>query len=105
MCNLKAQIKRFLPVFFHNLSRYDSLHILKNVNVLPGEKFSAISRSDEIYISFSLRIKVSAYKRKDGKIVSLYSEIRFLDRFQFGWNNADFSSHTFAEKIFPTERC
>ena len=36
MCNLKAQLTRFLPVFFHNLSRYDSHHILKNINVLHG---------------------------------------------------------------------
>ena len=71
MCNLKAQIKRFLPVFFHNLSGYDSHHTLKNIDVLPGENFSAISRTDEFYISFSLRIKVSEYKRKDCKVVAL----------------------------------
>ena len=94
MCNLKAQIKRFLPVFFHNLSRYDSHHILKNINVLPGEKFSAISRTDEIYISFSLRIKVSEYKRKDGKVVALYSEIRFLDSFQFMSQSLDSLART-----------
>ena len=94
MCNLKAQIKRFLPVFFHNLSRYDSHHILKNINVLPGEKFSAISRTDEIYISFSLRIKVSEYKRKDGKVVALYSEIRFLGSFQFMSQSLDSLART-----------
>ena len=30
-CNLKARSVNFLPVFFHNLSRYDSHHIIKNL--------------------------------------------------------------------------
>ena len=28
-CNLKAMTVKFLPVFFHNLARYDAHHILK----------------------------------------------------------------------------
>ena len=82
-CNLRAQTKRILPVLFHNLSKYDAHHILKSLIVRPSEKLSAISRTDEVYISFSLRIKFYEYICKDGRHVPLYSEIRFLDSFQF----------------------
>ena len=33
-CNLRARTKNFLPVFFHNLSRYDAHHILKQLKQL-----------------------------------------------------------------------
>ena len=82
-CNLRAQTKRILPVLFYNLSRFDAHHILKFLIVRPGEKFSAISRTDEVYISFSLRIKFYEYIWRDGRHVPLYSEVRFLDSFQF----------------------
>ena len=49
-CNLQARAKRFLPVFFHNLSRYRSHHIVKQLTLLPDEKLSAISRTDEVYL-------------------------------------------------------
>ena len=81
-CNLQARTKRFLPAFFHNLSRYDAHHIVKQLILLPDGKLSAISRTDEVYISFSLRMKVSQYTCKDERVV-LYSEIKFLDSFQF----------------------
>ena len=82
-CNLRAQTKRIIPVLFHNLSRYDAHHNLKSLIVRPGDKFSANCRTDEVYISFSQRIKISEYICKDGRHVPLYSEIRFLDSFQF----------------------
>ena len=82
-CNLRAQTKRILPVLLHNLPRYDAHHILISLTVRPGEKLSAISRTDEVYISFSLRIKFSEYICKDGRHVPLHSEIRFVDSFQF----------------------
>ena len=70
-------------MLFHNLSRYDAHHILKSLIVRPGEKLSALSRTDEVYISSSLRITFSEYRCKDGRHVPLYSEFRFLDSFQF----------------------
>ena len=81
-CNLRAQTKRIIPVLFHKLSGYYANQILKSLIVRLGEKLSAISRTDEVYICFSLRIKFSEYICKDGRLVPLYSEIRFLDSFQ-----------------------
>ena len=82
-CNLLALTKRILPLLFHNVSRYDTHHILKSLIVRPGEKLSAISRTDEVYISSRLRNKFSECICKNGRHVPLYSEIRFLDSFQF----------------------
>ena len=55
-CNLKARRSNFLPVFFHNLPRYDAHHIFKNLQLAANEKLSAISRTDETYTSFSMRL-------------------------------------------------
>ena len=82
-CNLRAQRKRILPVLFHNLSKYDAHHYLKSLIVRPGEKLLANNRTEEVYISFSLRIKFSEYIWKGGRHMLLYSEVRFLDSFQF----------------------
>ena len=60
-CNLRAQTTKFLPIFFHNLSRYDSHHILKNLRLLAGEKLSAIARTDETFTSFSIAVPVGSY--------------------------------------------
>ena len=82
-CSLRAKTKCILPVLFHDLSRYDAHHILKFLSVRPVEKLSAISRTDEVYVSFSLRINCSGYICIVGKHVPLYSEISFLESFQF----------------------
>ena len=58
-CNLRSQTERILPVLLHNLSRYDAHHILKLMTVRSGEKLSSIGRTDEMHISFRLRIKFS----------------------------------------------
>ena len=89
-CNLRAKTTRFLPVFFHNLSRYDAHHFIKYLKLNDGEKLSAIAKkNDETYISFSLDIPMERFKSKVGQNVVLYHSLRFLDRFQFISQNLD----------------
>ena len=76
-------------MFFHNLSRFDAHHIVKQQIFLAEEKLSAIGRTDEVYNSFGRRLKFSQYTCKDGRLVPLYSEIRFLNSFQFMSQNLD----------------
>lgn len=95
-CNLKARTVNFLPIFFHNLSRYDAHHIIKNLKLLPGEKLSAISRTDETYISFSISVPVGSYRTKLGKNVTVTNNIRFLDSFQFMSQSLDSLAKTLA---------
>ena len=74
--------KMFPSSFSHDLSRYCVNHIVKQLIMLQDDKLSAISRTDEVYISLSLQIKVSQYTRKDRRVVLFYSEFNFLDSFQ-----------------------
>ena len=82
-CNLRAKTTRFLPIFFHNLSRYDAHHIIKNLKLNNGEKLSAIAKNDETYISLSLDVPMERFKSKSGQHIVLYRSLRFLDSFQF----------------------
>ncbi|KAL4121528.1 hypothetical protein QTP88_014022 [Uroleucon formosanum] len=68
-CNLELQQPKFVPVFFHNLSNYDSHFIItelgydtKTINVIPN--------SEEKFISFS-------------KYISSTFTVRFIDTFRF----------------------
>ena len=81
-CNLKARTVKFLPVFFHNLARYDAHHILKYLQLRRNEIFSAIARTGVTFLSFSRKIQTSEYTTKQGVNKPIYSEI-FSDSFQF----------------------
>ena len=54
-CNLRDRTKKFLPIVFHNLSRYDAHHILKQLKLKANEERSTIAKTDQTFIS--LRIK------------------------------------------------
>ena len=99
-CNLKARSVNFLPVFFHNLSRYDSHHIIKNLLLKENEKLSAFSRTDEVFISFSITVPVGSYSTKKGKVVKVSNAQRFLDSFQFMAQGLDALAKTLKKKDF-----
>ena len=99
-CNLKARSVSFLPVFFHNLSRYDAHHIIKHLSLKANETLSAISRTDEVYISFSVSIPVGSYTTKKGKIVKISNALRFLDSFQFMTQSLDSLAKTLKKEDF-----
>ena len=82
-CNLKARSTSYLPIFFHNLSRYDAHHIIKNLTLLSGEKLSAISRTDETYISLSVSVPVGSYYTTNHKNATITNNLIFFDSFQF----------------------
>ena len=81
-CNLKARSVNFLPVIFIT-SLYDSHHIIKTLLLKEHEKLFAISRTDEVFISFSITVPVGSYTTKKGKVVKVSHALRFLDSFQF----------------------
>ena len=57
------------------------------MNYLPGEKLAAVSRTDEICISFSISVPVASYITKigktQGKNVQSTNNLSILDSFQF----------------------
>ena len=86
-CPFKIQSEtrttNFLPVFFHNLSRYDAHINLKHLKLKVGEELSAIAKTDETYISLSINIPVGTYKKQSRQLVISYQSLRFLDSYQF----------------------
>ena len=88
-CNLKARSTSYLPIYFHNLSRYDAHHIIKNLTLLSGEKLSAISRTDETYIFSSVSVPVGFYYTKNHQNSTITNNLRFLDSFQFMFQSLD----------------
>ena len=82
-CNLKYRKPKFIPVFFHNLSGYDSHLFIKKLGT-PNENMDCIPNNEEKYISFSKNTKVGEYKdKKTGEVKDKTSRIRFLDSFKF----------------------
>ena len=83
LCNLKYRKPKFIPVFFHNLSGYDSHLFIKKLGS-PNENMDCIPNNEEKYISFSKNIKVGEYKDKTtGEVRDKTFKIRFLDSFKF----------------------
>ena len=103
-CNLRAKTTRFLPVFFHNLSRYDAHHNIKYLKLNDGKKLSAIAKNDETYISFCLDIPMKRFKSKVGQNAVLYYSLRFLDSFQFMSQSLDSLAKTVDKNDFKLLR-
>ena len=90
----------FLPLFFHNFSRYDWHHILKNLKLEKGETHSAIARSDDTITSINLEVPVGSYTDQKNKIVRLFHSIQFLDSLEFMSQSLESLAKTFnAENV------
>ena len=82
-CNLQYRKPKFTPVFFHNLSGYDSHLFIKKLGTGSGpSNITCIPNNEEKYISFSKEIVVDTYINKDKKEKEVKHEIRFLDSLQ-----------------------
>ncbi len=62
-CNMRFRVPTFTPVFFHNLSGYDSHLFVNNLGVTEGD-IRCIPSNEEKYISFSKNIKVEKITEK-----------------------------------------
>ena len=82
ICNLKAKVLEFTPVFMHNLDGYDSHLFIKNMGNEFGE-ITAIPNNEEKYVSFSLKIIWGEFEDNEGKKRNLKHEIRFVDSLKF----------------------
>ena len=81
-CNLQYRRPKFIPVVFHNLSGYDSHLFIKNLGVTGGN-INCIPNNEEKYISFSKDIVVGEYTNKNGKVIAVKQQLRFVDSFKF----------------------
>ncbi|KAB0796891.1 hypothetical protein PPYR_10952 [Photinus pyralis] len=81
ICNLQLQNPNFIPVFFHNLTGYDS-HLFVKSLALENENIDVIAGNKEKYISFSKHIVVDQIV-ENGVPKNLIWRIRFVDSFRF----------------------
>ena len=87
-CNLKYRRPNFIPVLFHNLSGYDNHMFIKNLGATEGN-INCIPNNEEKYISFSKDIVVGEYTNKNGKVVDVKQQLRFVDSFKFMASSLD----------------
>ena len=99
-CKLRVRTPNFLPIFFQYLSRYDAHHIIKNLKLKPSQNFTAISKTDETFISFSINVPVGTYKKKCGKDVKLVHSFRFFDSYQFVFQSLESLARTLSQTDF-----
>ena len=83
-CNLRYRVPSFIPVVFHNMSRYDAHLFIKELAKHTIEDMNVIAKSKENYISFSAHIPVREYL---GKVKTI--ELRFIDSFKFMASSLD----------------
>ena len=84
-CHYECKSKRpnFIPIFFHNLSHYDShLFITNLASRISGEKINVIPNNEQNYISYTKESLVDIIKgeEKDKKI---FFKLRFVDSLKF----------------------
>lgn len=65
-CNLNYKIPKFIPIYFHNLSNYDSHLFIKQL-ALHQEKLDVIAENKEKYVSFTKHVYVGEIIEKDKK--------------------------------------
>lgn len=99
LCNLHYKTPTFIPIFFHNLTGYDSHLFLKQL-AQQKETIDVIAQNKEKYVSFSKHIVVDSITNQDGSIQRVVLRLRFLDSFRF----LNFSLDTLAKNL-PSDLC
>ena len=83
-CNLKYSKPKGVPVFFHNLTGYDSHLFIKSLGSSnPKENIECIPNNEENYITFTKNIIVGQYTNKKGEVKDKTFKIVFKDSFKF----------------------
>ena len=75
---------KFIPIFFHNLSSYDShLFITNLASKINGEKLNCIPNNEQKYISFTKDSVVSHFRDANNFPHPITFQLRFVDSFKF----------------------
>ena len=79
-CNLRHIILRYIPIVFHNLSRYDAHLFIREL----GKKFNtgyigAIAENKEKYVSFTVDVTADTYEDAFGEVKEKKIRLRFID--------------------------
>ena len=83
-CNLKYSKPKGVPVFFHNLTGYDSHLFIKSLGSSnEKENIECIPNNEEKYITFTKNIIVGQYTNKKGEVKDKTFKIVFKDSLKF----------------------
>ena len=83
-CNLNYSKPKSVPVFFHNLSGYDSHLFIRSLeSPNPKENIECIPNNEEKYITFTKNKIVGQYTNKNGKVCDKFFKIVFKDSLKF----------------------
>ena len=74
---MQYEIPTFTPVFFHNLSEYDSHLFVKNLGVTEGDIHS-IPNNVEKYISFLKNIKVDKISANGKRLALITRSVSWI---------------------------
>ncbi|XP_072400352.1 uncharacterized protein [Diabrotica undecimpunctata] len=88
-CNLNYKLPKFIPVFMHNLTNYDS-HLFITKLAQNNEKIDVIAQTKEKYISFTKLLLVDRGDLEQ----NIYLKLRFVDSFRFLPHSLDNLSKT-----------
>ena len=90
ICNLRYKIPSYIPIVFHNLSRYDAhLFIRELGKKFDKGKIGVIAENKEKYISFNIDVIVDEYVDDRGKIKEKKIQLRFNDSIRFMASSLD----------------
>ena len=105
-CGCKSKKVNFIPIFFHNLSNYDShLFITNLATKINGEKINCIPNNEQKYISFTKDCVVSHLKDEKGITHPIKFQLRFVDSFKFmGSSLASLASNLPDDKFFNLKK-
>ena len=79
----KSKQPNFIPIFFHNLSHYDShLFITNLASRISGEKINVIPNNEQNYISYTKESLVDIIKGEE-KDKRIFFKLRFVDSLKF----------------------
>ena len=77
ICNLRYKIPSYIPIVFHNLSRYDAHLFIRELGKKFYEgKIGVIAENKEKYISFNVDVVVHEYVDDRGKIKEKRIQLR-----------------------------
>ena len=82
ICNLNYKVPNFIPVFFHNMSGFDSHLFIKEL-AQNDEDLDVIAQNKERYISFTKNILVDNVQDRENKQKKVFLKLRFLDSYRF----------------------
>lgn len=83
-CNLQYQESSYIPVIFHNLSKYDAHFIIKRLATLHDGDISVLPLNDQLYISFT-----KVFNSTEHTKYTKYIKFRFIDSFRFMASSLD----------------